>query len=89
MAESMPGGLNMGNVDTLSSRSSSLDKRKNLDLNSMDSHSDEHGMQMCVCAHTCVSLCACVYTVCVCVHVCSACICTCYYVNRVSFNYTT
>ena len=44
MAESMPGGLNMGNMDTLSSRSSSLDKRKHLDLNSMDSHSDEHGM---------------------------------------------
>lgn len=44
MAESMPGGLNIGNVETLSSGSSSLDKRKNVDLNSMDAYSDEHGI---------------------------------------------
>ena len=48
MAESMPGGLNMGNVETLSSGSSSLDKRKIIDLNSMDGHSDEHSMHMCI-----------------------------------------
>lgn len=42
MAESMPGGLNMGNVETLSSGSSSLDKKKNADRNSIDGYSDEH-----------------------------------------------
>ena len=78
MAESMPGGLNMGNMDTLSSRSSSLDKRKNLDLNSMDSHSDEHGtcVCVCVCVCACARACACALMchyayMCVLLHICA------------------
>ena len=62
MAESMPGGLNM---DNLSSGSSSLDKRRNIDLNGVDGHSDEHGTHACTCVcYACV--CACV-RICVCV----------------------
>ena len=61
MAESMPGGLNMGNVETLSSGSSSLDKKKNADRNSIDGYSDEHSTCNCLVAFLFITLCVSVF----------------------------
>lgn len=60
----------MGNVETLSSGSSSLDKRKIIDLSSMDGYSDEHSMCLCTFCHCFYLLLLSVMCVCLCVCLC-------------------